>query len=60
MATKFEIDCSLMAGAVYISTRSDENKLTIPNGWSWSSTISATELHLKAGFEKRMIMKKIA
>jgi len=33
MATQFEIDCALMAGASYISTRPDINKLPIPAGW---------------------------
>lgn len=33
MATQFEIDCALMAGASYASTRSDINKFPIPAGW---------------------------
>lgn len=33
MATQFEIDCALMAGASYISTRPDVNKFPIPEGW---------------------------
>lgn len=33
MATQFELDCALMAGASYVSTRSDKNKFPIPNGW---------------------------
>ena len=34
MATQFGIDCALMAGASYISTRSDKNKFPVPAGWS--------------------------
>jgi hypothetical protein len=33
MASQFEIDCALMAGASYISTRDDKNKFPIPTGW---------------------------
>lgn len=34
MTTQFEIDCALMAGASYISTRPDINKFPIPAGWA--------------------------
>lgn len=35
MATQFELDCALMAGASYISTRPDDkNKFPIPDGWN--------------------------
>lgn len=33
MATQFEIDCALMAGAAYVSTRSNKNIFPIPDGW---------------------------
>lgn len=33
MATQFELDCALMAGASYFSTRADKNRFPIPNGW---------------------------
>lgn len=34
MAAQFEIDCALMAGAAYISTRALKNQFSIPQGWS--------------------------
>lgn len=34
MATQFEIDCALMAGRSYISTRLDINKFPIPADWA--------------------------
>ena len=34
MATQFELDCALMAGASYISTRPDVNKFPVPVEWS--------------------------
>jgi Lipase (class 3) len=33
MATQFEIDCALMAGASYLSNRPDVNKFPVPEGW---------------------------
>ena len=33
MATQFEIDCALMAGASYISTRKEKNQFPLPDGW---------------------------
>lgn len=34
MITQFEIDRALMAGAAYFSTRSDINRIPIPQGWT--------------------------
>ena len=34
MATQFELDCALMAGASYISTRKPLNQFPVPDGWS--------------------------
>ena len=34
MATQFEIDCALMAGRVYQSTRTKANLLPVPSGWT--------------------------
>jgi len=35
MATQFEIDCALMAGASYISSRPNKiNQFPIPAGWT--------------------------
>jgi hypothetical protein len=33
ITTQFQIDCALMAGAVYISTRAQINQLSLPAGW---------------------------
>lgn len=33
MATQFEIDCALMAGAAYASNRSTINYFPAPTGW---------------------------
>jgi hypothetical protein len=33
MATQFEIDCALMAGAAYASNRSTVNYFPAPTGW---------------------------
>lgn len=34
MATQFEIDCALMAGRVYQSSRAELNWFPVPNGWT--------------------------
>ncbi|MDP2804816.1 MAG: hypothetical protein Q8O24_02625 [Gallionellaceae bacterium] len=33
MATQFEIDCALMAGAAYFDTRADLNRFPAPQNW---------------------------
>lgn len=33
MATPFEIDCALMAGAAYRSNRDQINRFPVPSGW---------------------------
>jgi hypothetical protein len=33
MATQFEKDCALMAGAAYMSTRTEKNRFPVPDGW---------------------------
>ncbi|UCV07643.1 hypothetical protein [Dechloromonas denitrificans] len=33
MVSQFELDCALMAGASYISTRKDVNQFPIPSEW---------------------------
>ncbi len=51
MTTQFEIDCALMAGASYISTRPDINKFPIPEGWI---TVTNPDSHFNdpaTGFE---------
>ena len=34
MATQFEIDCALMVGAAYISSRPEINQLPVPKNWT--------------------------
>ena len=34
MATQFEIDCALMAGASYLSNRDPINRFPVPQGWA--------------------------
>ena len=34
MATQFEIDCALMAGRVYQSSRNSKNWFPSPQGWA--------------------------
>ncbi|MDD5385115.1 MAG: DUF2974 domain-containing protein [Gallionella sp.] len=49
MVTQFQIDCALMAGASYISTRPDINKFPAPSGW-----VDITNSHFNdpsSGFE---------
>ena len=48
MTTQFEIDCALMAGEVYISTRTDLNKLPTPPGWM---EVPLSHVSLPSGFE---------
>lgn len=33
MATEFEIQCALMAGRVYLTTRDKVNWFPVPDGW---------------------------
>jgi hypothetical protein len=47
MATQFEIDCALMAGAAYRSNRpADKNKFPVPDGW-----VAFNHVNLNSGFE---------
>lgn len=48
MATQFEIDCALLAGAAYISTRPSENRFPVAQGWS---EVSLSHVALPSGFE---------
>jgi hypothetical protein len=51
MATQFELDCALMAGASYISTRpNNKNKFPVPEGWN--ELVRAAE---PSGFAKTII-----
>ena len=33
LSTPFQLDCALMAGAVYVSNRDVINQLPVPPGW---------------------------
>lgn len=54
-ATKFEMDCALMAGAAYESNRPDKNKFPIPNGWG-KTTFWHTQ-NPNSGFEAVSFIK---
>lgn len=51
MATQFEIDCALMSGAAYVSTRPNENKFPVPEGWSDFAHAPSASYPTSAGFE---------
>jgi Ca2+-binding RTX toxin-like protein len=51
MATQFEIDCALMSGAAYVSTRPNKNKFPIPEGWSDFFHVPNASFPTSAGFE---------
>ena len=34
LATQFQLDCALMAGAVYVFNRNAINQLPVPPGWT--------------------------
>ena len=46
IATQFQVDCALMAGAVYVSNRNPINQLPVPQGWALVNYQS-----LPSGFE---------
>jgi hypothetical protein len=50
MASQFEIDCALMAGVAYRSTRKDINRFPIPTDSGWNE-ISGSHRNLPSGFE---------
>ena len=54
MATQFETDCALMAGQVYLSTRTNINKLPVPNGWA---EVPLSHVSLSTGFEAGAFVK---
>lgn len=46
IADQFQIDCAVMAGAVYVSNRDKINQLPVPPGWALVNYVS-----LPSGFE---------
>jgi len=54
MATQFDIDYALMAGAAYISNRDDVNKFPVPVGWTAFMPIDDNE---GSGFEAVSFIK---
>ncbi len=57
MATQFEIDCALMAGDSYISTRPDINKFPIPTGWAKVTNPDSYFIDPSTGFEAVSFIK---
>lgn len=51
MATQFEIDCALMAGAAYRSTRNEKNRFPSPTGNGWGEIPSSHIDIVSSGFE---------
>ena len=51
MATQFEIDCAIMAGASYISTRAEINRFPVPSGWTKITTPDSHYQDSDSGFE---------
>lgn len=54
MATQFEIDCALMAGASYLTTRKPLNQFPVPIEWTELVVRRATE---ESGFEATCFTK---
>lgn len=56
MATQLEVDCALMAGASYISTRKPLNRFPVPsvNGWS---ELEVERVVKNSGFEATTFVK---
>jgi len=48
MTTQFDIDCSLMAGVAYRSTRDKINRFPMPSGWA---EVPLSHVTLPSGFE---------
>jgi hypothetical protein len=48
MVIQFEIDCALLSGVSYVSTRPDINKFPVPEGWTEYSRWPADSI---SGFE---------
>jgi hypothetical protein len=51
MATQFDIDCALMAGASYYDTRKDINRFPIPDGWAKITNPDSHFSDSSSGFE---------
>ena len=51
MATQFEIECALMSGRVYQSSRSQTNWFPIPDGWSEFFHVPNSTYPINSGFE---------
>jgi hypothetical protein len=55
MATNFEIDCALMAGAAYVSNRPDKNAFPAPD--DWLETLLPYAINPASGFEAVSFIK---
>ncbi len=51
MATQFELDCALMAGASYYDSRADINRFPIPDGWTKITDPDSHYSDTSSGFE---------
>ena len=57
MATQFEIDCALMAGRVYQTTRTDINTFPVPAGWTEFNHVPGDGVATTWGFEAVSFVK---
>lgn len=51
MATQFELDCALMAGASYFDTRASMNRFPIPADWGKITNPDSHYSNPATGFE---------
>jgi hypothetical protein len=51
MATQFEIDCALMAGRAYQTTRDKINWFPVPDGWTEFFHVPNSTYKTYSGFE---------
>ncbi|MBN1365957.1 MAG: hypothetical protein JW976_14205 [Syntrophaceae bacterium] len=49
--TRFEIDCAIMAGRAYQTTRTGENQFPVPNGWTEFFHVPNATYPTSSGFE---------
>jgi hypothetical protein len=58
MATEFEVQCALMAGRVYLSTRNSVNWFPVPDGWAEFFHAPSETYPITEGFEALSFQKE--
>ena len=51
MTTQFEIDCAIMAGRAYETTRAGINEFPVPSGWTEFAHVPNSTYKTYSGFE---------